>query len=165
MVDRDTVRDNSGPLGHSTGAARRRRAAASPEYRRAYDALAVARHVASQVLEYRLDRGSTQQQLAELIGTSVPQISRIESGIHNPTLQTLQRLAEVMGKRLTVSFVDLPVQEDKASMEAVPSIMTQEVTTIIVGHEHNRLTVAEQDAGAVSTLDLDRGMTGRMPSG
>lgn len=126
MLDRDAVREDSDPLGHSTGAARRRRAVASPEYRRAYDALTVARHVASQVLEYRLDRGLTQQRLAELIATSVPQISRIESGIHNPTLQTLQRLAEIMGKRLTVSFVDPQVEDTKASTEAVPCSVTQE---------------------------------------
>jgi len=118
MIESETVPVGTGPVGHTSGAARRRRAATDPEYRRAYDALTVARQVAHQVLEYRLDHGLTQQQLAELTGTSLPQISRIESGVHNPTLKTLQRLAEVMGKQLTVSFVDPVVEDTLAPTEA-----------------------------------------------
>lgn len=106
MIERKTVLAATSPIGDTTVAARRRRATADPEYRHAYDALAVARHVAYQVLEYRLDHGWTQQQLAASTGTSVTQISRIESGVHNPRLKTRQRLADVMGKQLAISFVD-----------------------------------------------------------
>ncbi len=118
MIERDGVLINPSPPSHTIAAARRRRAATDPEYRRAYDALSVARQVACQVLEYRLDHGLNQQQLAELICTSLPQISRMESGVHNPTLKTLQRLAEVMGKQLTVSFVDAEVDDSMAPADA-----------------------------------------------
>ncbi len=111
MIEGEAVPVNTSRVGRTIGTARRRRAETDPEYRRAYAALTVARQVACQVLEYRLDHGLTQQQLAELTGSSLPQISRIESGVHNPTLKTLQRLAEVMGKQLTVSFID-PVVND-----------------------------------------------------
>ena len=124
MIEREAVPVNTSPLGRTIGAARRRRAATDPEYRRAYDALTVARQVACQVLGYRLDQGLTQQQLAEVTGTSLPQISRIESGVHNPTLKTLQRLAAVMGKQFTVSFVDAVVENTMAPAEAaLPTVM------------------------------------------
>jgi ribosome-binding protein aMBF1 (putative translation factor) len=105
-MESDNAHRDTGPVGHSIGESRRRRLAASPEYREAYESLSVARQVARQVLEYRLDNGLTQQALSDLIGTSVPQLSRIESGAHNPTLKTLQRLATVMGKHVSVRFVD-----------------------------------------------------------
>ncbi len=57
MIQREAVPGTTSALGHTIGAARRRRAATDPEYGRAYDALTVARQVAYQVLEYRLDQG------------------------------------------------------------------------------------------------------------
>jgi DNA-binding XRE family transcriptional regulator len=111
MIEREVVAADTSPMGQTIEEARRRRAATDSVYRHEYDALAVTRHIARQVLEYRLDHGLTQQQLANLTGTSLPQISRIESGVHNPTLKTLQRLAAVMGKQLAVSFVDPAVEE------------------------------------------------------
>jgi ribosome-binding protein aMBF1 (putative translation factor) len=105
-MESDNAHRDTGPIGRSIGESRRRRAAASREYREVYESLSVARQVARQVLEYRLDNGLTQQALSDLIGTSVPQLSRIESGAHNPTLKTLQRLADVMGKQVSVRYVD-----------------------------------------------------------
>jgi len=46
----------------------------------------------------------TQEQLAQLMGTSAPAISRIESGTHVPSLTTLSRLAEAAGERLVIGF-------------------------------------------------------------
>jgi len=127
MIDHETVPVDTSPVGRTIGAARRRRAATDPEYGRAYDALTVARQVAYQVLEYRLDHGLTQQ-LAEMTGTSLPQISRIESGVHHPTLKTLQRPAEVMGKNVTVSFVDAVVDDTMVPAEAALPVVTQKTT-------------------------------------
>lgn len=160
MIEREAVSVNTSPLGHTIGAARRRRAATNPEYRRAYDALTVPRQVAQQVLEYRLDHGLTQQQLAESTGTSLPQISRIESGVHNPTLKTLQRLAEVMGKQLTVSFVDAVVDDSVAPTDAALPAVTQKTTPVAVVPEHNRLTVAKQDTTPAWTVDFHQAMAG-----
>lgn len=106
MIDPEPAPVNISPVGRSIDEARQRRAATDPDHRSAYDALSVARQVASQVLVYRLDHGLTQQQFAELAGTSMSQISKMESGVRNPTVQTLQQLAKTMGKQLTVSFVD-----------------------------------------------------------
>jgi len=46
----------------------------------------------------------TQEQLAQLMGTSAPAISRLESGTHVPSLTTLSRLAEAAGERLVIGF-------------------------------------------------------------
>ena len=110
-MEPDDAREDTSPIGRSIGESRRRRAAANPEYRHAYESLSIARQVARQVLEYRLDNGLTQQALSDLVGTSVPQLSRIESGAHNPTLKTLQRLADIMGKQVSVRFMDAGYDE------------------------------------------------------
>ena len=56
-------------------------------------------------LEYRdarVERGLTQRQLADLAGVPQADISRIERGGGNPTEATLQRLAGVLERRLSL---------------------------------------------------------------
>ena len=49
--------------------------------------------------------GLTQQQLAEKTGIDQAAISRIESGRANPTLNTLDALAEGVGASLLVKII------------------------------------------------------------
>jgi len=42
---------------------------------------------------------------AELIGTRQSNISRLESGNYNPTLDFLQKIASAMGKKLEVRII------------------------------------------------------------
>jgi transcriptional regulator with XRE-family HTH domain len=51
-----------------------------------------------------MDKGLTQERLAELVGTSHSQISRIESGRHRTNLDTLVRIAEALDLRLVLGF-------------------------------------------------------------
>jgi transcriptional regulator with XRE-family HTH domain len=55
----------------------------------------------------RLERGLTQEQLAELVGTSQAAIARLEAGGVEPTLRTLESLAEALGGELVVSIRQL----------------------------------------------------------
>jgi transcriptional regulator with XRE-family HTH domain len=48
----------------------------------------------------------SQAELAKRMGTSHSAISRIESGQHPTTVQTLRRLAEALDTHLVVGFVD-----------------------------------------------------------
>lgn len=41
--------------------------------------------------------GMTQDDLAKLIGSTVPSVSRLESGSHLPSLTTLLKVAEALG--------------------------------------------------------------------
>ncbi len=63
--------------------------------------------------------GLTQEQLAQRMGTSYSAISRIESGQHNTSVQTLQRLAAALEMRFVMGFEHGP--EDKPVRQLVPA--------------------------------------------
>ncbi len=50
--------------------------------------------------------GLTLQDVAERMGTDRANISRLESGPGNPTVATLARYAQALGRRLIISFED-----------------------------------------------------------
>ncbi|MGN0383067.1 MAG: helix-turn-helix domain-containing protein [Eubacterium sp.] len=50
--------------------------------------------------------GMTQKQLSEHTGIYQADISKIERGLANPSLSTLKRLADGMGLKLQIEFVD-----------------------------------------------------------
>ncbi len=51
-----------------------------------------------------MDHGLTQQELAERVGTSYSQISRIESGRHKTSLDTLLRIARALDLKMLIGF-------------------------------------------------------------
>lgn len=61
------------------------------------------------VLAARHEAQLTQADIAERMGTSVPAVSRLEkalaTGKPSPSLQTLKRYAEAIGKRIEIRFV------------------------------------------------------------
>ena len=56
------------------------------------------------VMAARALRGITQKTLSESTGINQSDISKIERGIANPTVGTLQRIAEALDTTLTISF-------------------------------------------------------------
>lgn len=64
---------------------------------------AAARALARNVKRLRLARGLSQDELADVIGIQTSAISHIENRRGNPTMITLERLADALGVR----FVDL----------------------------------------------------------
>jgi transcriptional regulator with XRE-family HTH domain len=56
--------------------------------------------VVRQLKSYRKDQGMTQEQLAERVGTKKSNISRLESGRYNPSLDFLVKVAEGLGKQI-----------------------------------------------------------------
>ncbi|HTV75081.1 MAG TPA: helix-turn-helix transcriptional regulator [Candidatus Acidoferrales bacterium] len=60
--------------------------------------------IADLVILHRTRTGLTQEELAKRMGTSVPAISRLESGFHMPSMKTLQRLAEALGARVKIDL-------------------------------------------------------------
>lgn len=53
--------------------------------------------ISKRLKAYRKDNELSQEQFAERTGISLPLVSELERGIANPTLQTLEKLAEAMG--------------------------------------------------------------------
>ncbi|MGH3002595.1 MAG: helix-turn-helix domain-containing protein [Gaiellaceae bacterium] len=94
-------------------AARRPRRGAG--YREVRERLAPYEQLAGIVVRRRMDLGLTQEQLAERMGTSHSAISRIESGQHSTSVQTLQRLADALEMRFVMGFehgpAETPVRE------------------------------------------------------
>ena len=72
-------------------------------FRRVWEANRSRRELGMLVLERRLELGLSQRELAGRIGTSQNRIYLMENGEANPTLDTLQRLAEVLGLALEIS--------------------------------------------------------------
>ena len=63
-----------------------------------------ARHqVARQIKDVRKEQGMTQESLAELVGTKKSNISRLESGRYNPSLDFLVKGAKGLGKQIQVN--------------------------------------------------------------
>lgn len=58
--------------------------------------------MASQVRQARQDLHMTQQVLAERAGTRRSNISRMESGTYNPSLDFIVKVADSMGKKVSI---------------------------------------------------------------
>ena len=67
-----------------------------------YDRLAPRYAVISQLIAARIKNKMTQQDVAKKVGTKQSAIARFESGGVNPSLEFLQKIAQVMGYKLTV---------------------------------------------------------------
>ncbi len=106
---------NSSPIGTPAAEAGHRRAKRSSAYRQAQTQLAPYEQLARIVIRRRMDLELTQEQLAKRMGTSHSAISRIESGQHGTSVQTLQRLAAALEMRFVMGFehgpTDNPVRE------------------------------------------------------
>jgi transcriptional regulator with XRE-family HTH domain len=61
-----------------------------------------ANDVAIKAIHYRVSRGLSQAELARMIGMRQPNIARLESGEHEPSLSTLARLSSVLGVDFSV---------------------------------------------------------------
>jgi ribosome-binding protein aMBF1 (putative translation factor) len=69
-----------------------------------YEALGPEYEVVKTIIRERIKRGWSQTQLAEAIGSRQPVISRLEQGSGNPSLSTLQKIAQALDLSLQVSM-------------------------------------------------------------
>jgi DNA-binding XRE family transcriptional regulator len=58
-----------------------------------------------QVARLRIQRGLTQAQLAEMVGTRQPSIARLENGSSIPSLSFLDRIAKALDARIELHVV------------------------------------------------------------
>jgi ribosome-binding protein aMBF1 (putative translation factor) len=102
------------PIGTTATQARSRRARSSA-YRAEQERLAQFEELARLVIRHRAALGISQEELARRVGTSHSAISRIESGRHKTSVETLQRLAHALEVRLVLGFesgpADRPIRE------------------------------------------------------
>ncbi len=72
------------------------------EYRLAVERTQFANDVAVKVIQYRVKHGLSQVQLARRLGMRQPNVARLESGEHEPSLSTLARLSLALGLDFSV---------------------------------------------------------------
>jgi ribosome-binding protein aMBF1 (putative translation factor) len=95
------------PLGQDAQQAAARRRAINPKYAELERRHEVALAIADLVILHRTRTGFTQEDLASRMRTSVSAISRLESGFHVPSLETLRKLASALGGRVKIDIVDV----------------------------------------------------------
>ncbi|MDR2602453.1 MAG: helix-turn-helix transcriptional regulator [Spirochaetaceae bacterium] len=61
--------------------------------------------IIEEIITARREKNLTQKDLAELVGTKQSNISRLESGNYNPTLEFLNKIARAIGKKLEIRIV------------------------------------------------------------
>ena len=74
------------------------------QFRAEYEKLRPRYEIISRIIEARKEQNMTQEQLARKIGTQKSNISRLESGNYNPSLDFLIKVASGLGKNLTVEL-------------------------------------------------------------
>ena len=75
------------------------------EFRREYDAIQPELDITRAIINARIRAGLSQTQLSELSGISQADISRLENGNRNPSLNLLKRLAAAMNTTLRIEFI------------------------------------------------------------
>ena len=78
-----------------------------PELKAEYDALEPEYDIINAMIEARKSLSMTQKDLSEATGLTRADISRIENGTRNPSLEMVKRLAAGMGMQLKLEFVPL----------------------------------------------------------
>lgn len=74
------------------------------DFRQEYSRLKPRYALIAQIIQARKDQHITQAEMATRMGTQKSNISRLESGTYNPSLDFLIRAASSLGKRLEISL-------------------------------------------------------------
>ncbi len=75
------------------------------EFRNEYERLKPRYDIISQFIEARAEKNITQEELAKMVGTQKSNISRLESGTYNPSLDFLIKVAKCLGKEIKVTLL------------------------------------------------------------
>ena len=74
-----------------------------------YDSLEPEYHLLRAILKARTEKGLTQADIAKIMGTKTPAITRLESalstGKHSPSISTLKKYAQALGYNLEIRLV------------------------------------------------------------
>ena len=77
----------------------------NPEFREEYDKIQPELDVIRALVGARISQNLTQKELAARTGIDQADISKLENGSRNPSLNLLKRLADGMGMVLRIEFV------------------------------------------------------------
>ena len=75
------------------------------EFKTEYEKLKPRYEAIEQIIKARKEQNMTQAELAKRVGTQKSNISRLESGNYNPSLDFLAKISEALGKSLNVQLM------------------------------------------------------------
>ena len=75
-----------------------------PGFKTEWDALDTGTKLVRAMLDARLEAGMTQEQLSKKTGVNQSNLSRIERGVGNPSMATIERIA-ALSKKVSISIV------------------------------------------------------------
>ena len=74
-------------------------------FRKEYEDIQPEMDVIRAIIDARTARNLTQKELSKITGINQADISKLENGTRNPTVNLLKRLAEGMGMELRIQFI------------------------------------------------------------
>ena len=75
------------------------------EFKTEYEKLKPRYEAIEQIIKARKEQNMTQAELAKRVGTQKSNISRLESGNYNPSLDFLTKVSEALGKSLNIQLM------------------------------------------------------------
>jgi len=76
-----------------------------PEFQKEYEAIQPEMAVIRALVDARISQNLTQKQLSERTGINQADISKLENGTRNPSLNMLKRLADGLDMTLKLEFI------------------------------------------------------------
>ena len=89
-----------------------------PEFVKEYEAIQPEMDVIRAIVEARTSQNMTQKELSKRTGINQADISKLENGTGNPTINLLKRLADGMGMMLKIEFVPKTKQTKEGGADA-----------------------------------------------
>ncbi|MCL5746760.1 MAG: helix-turn-helix domain-containing protein [Patescibacteria group bacterium] len=77
------------------------------EVKKEYERLKPEYALIAAIINVRIKKGITQEQLARKLGTKQSAIARLESGRSNPSIEFLGKLAQALNSNLQIKFTPL----------------------------------------------------------
>jgi len=75
-----------------------------PEVKREYDRLEPKFALIRSIIDKRIEKNISQEELASRMGTKQSALSRFESGNYNPSLAFMQKVAEALDSKLEIKI-------------------------------------------------------------
>jgi len=76
----------------------------NPKFKAEYDKLGPEYEIIESIIRKRIEKNMSQSQMAEKMGTKQSALSRLESGLYNPSLAFLKKVAFALDSKLSISI-------------------------------------------------------------
>lgn len=100
----------NGGMAMSSYRAYKQKALQNPDVKAEYDAMQPEYDIIQAMIDARLKQNMTQKDLSAKTGITQADISRIENGTRNPSLNMVKKIAQGLGMQLKLEFIPMPTE-------------------------------------------------------